>query len=475
MTRATKETINQNVIKAEYAVRGPIVIRASELQERLKNDPNSVPFEDVVLCNIGNPQSLGQKPLTFFRQILAICDYPELLNHEDLFPKDVVERARDVLKNSNGTGAYTESKGLKFVREQIAKFLEKRDGHKADSEMIYTLDGASSGVNYMLTLLIRGEQDAMLVPIPQYPLYSAGLALFGGTLIPYYLKEENKWGLDVNEIKESVKTARANGSEVRSLVVINPGNPTGNCLSIENQREIVQFCADEQIILVSDEVYQDNVYVEGKSFVSMKKVVCDMGLGSKVCLVSLQSTSKGYYGECGKRGGFMELYGNWDQGFLDQLLKLASINLCPNVSGQILIGQVCTPPQPGEPSYELFEQEKNEILVSLKSRSLKLVKALNTLTGVTCNDSDGAMYAFPNLALPEKFVADCESKSKKADAVYCMNLLEATGIVVVPGSGFGQKDGTWHFRTTFLPSEKKIDSVVDRLTAFHEAFMKQWM
>ena len=315
----------------------------------------------------------------------------------------------------------------------------------------------------------------MLVPIPQYPLYSAGLALFGGTLIPYYLKEENKWGLDVNEIKESVKTARANGSEVRSLVVINPGNPTGNCLSIENQREIVQFCADEQIILVSDEVYQDNVYVEGKSFVSMKKVVCDMGLGSKVCLVSLQSTSKGYYGECGKRGGFMELYGNWDQGFLDQLLKLASINLCPNVSGQILIGQVCTPPQPGEPSYELFEQEKNEILVSLKSRSLKLVKALNTLTGVTCNDSDGAMYAFPNLALPEKFVADCESKSKKADAVYCMNLLEATGIVVVPGSGFGQKDGTWHFRTTFLPSEKKIDSVVDRLTAFHEAFMKQWM
>jgi alanine transaminase len=475
MTRATKETINQNVIKAEYAVRGPIVIRASELQERLKNDPNSVPFEDVVLCNIGNPQSLGQKPLTFFRQILAICDYPELLNHEDLFPKDVVERARDVLKNSNGTGAYTESKGLKFVREQIVKFLEKRDGHKADSEMIYTLDGASSGVNYMLTLLIRGEQDAMLVPIPQYPLYSAGLALFGGTLIPYYLKEENKWGLDVNEIKESVKTARANGSEVRSLVVINPGNPTGNCLSIENQREIVQFCADEQIILVSDEVYQDNVYVEGKSFVSMKKVVCDMGLGSKVCLVSLQSTSKGYYGECGKRGGFMELYGNWDQGFLDQLLKLASINLCPNVSGQILIGQVCTPPQPGEPSYELFEQEKNEILVSLKSRSLKLVKALNTLTGVTCNDSDGAMYAFPNLALPEKFVADCESKSKKADAVYCMNLLEATGIVVVPGSGFGQKDGTWHFRTTFLPSEKKIDSVVDRLTAFHEAFMKHWM
>ena len=76
MTRATKETINQNVIKAEYAVRVPIVIRASELQERLKNDPNSVPFEDVVLCNIGNPQSLGQKPLTFFRQILAICDYP---------------------------------------------------------------------------------------------------------------------------------------------------------------------------------------------------------------------------------------------------------------------------------------------------------------------------------------------------------------------------------------------------------------
>ena len=102
----------------------------------------------------------------------------------------------------------------------------------------------------------------------------------------------------------------------------------------------MRFCAEEYLILLSDEVYQDNIYVDGKSFISMKKVVADMGYGDKVALVSLQATSKGFYCECGMRGGFMELYGAWYQGVLDQLLKLASVNLCPNVSGQILIGQV---------------------------------------------------------------------------------------------------------------------------------------
>ena len=266
------KTINQNVLAAEYAVRGPIVIRAGELEEQLEKDPSSVPFDDIVLCNIGNPQSLGQKPITFFRQIMAICDYPDLLESPEakkIFPEDVMARSRDVLASTaGGTGAYTESKGLKYVRNQIATFLEKRDGHKADPEMIYTLDGASSGVNYMLTLLIRGKQDAMLVPIPQYPLYSAGLALYGGSLCPYYLKEENNWGLDVKEIREEVERSRKEGIEVRALVVINPGNPTGNCLSLENQQEVVRFCAEENLILLSDEVYQDNIYVDGKSFIS---------------------------------------------------------------------------------------------------------------------------------------------------------------------------------------------------------------
>merc|ERR1711966_267457 len=119
-------------------------------------------------------------------------------------------------------------------------------------------------------------------------------------------------------------------------------------------------------------------------------------------------------------GGFMELYGAWDQGVLDQLLKLASINLCPNVSGQILIGQVCTPPVEGDASYALYEKEKADILASLKRRSGKLVDGLNKLTGVTCNNSDGAMYAFPNLTFPEKFLKDCEGKGKMADAVYCI-------------------------------------------------------
>ena len=105
------KTINQNVLAAEYAVRGPIVIRAGELAEQLKKDPSSLPFDDIVLCNIGNPQSLGQKPITFYRQIMAICDYPDILNSEEatkIFPPDVIARSKEVLAHTaGGTGAYT--------------------------------------------------------------------------------------------------------------------------------------------------------------------------------------------------------------------------------------------------------------------------------------------------------------------------------------------------------------------------------
>ena len=149
--------------------------------------------------------------------------------------------------------------------------------------------------------LIRDGNDGVMVPIPQYPLYSASLALYGGTLVPYYLDEDKEWGLDVADLKVQLDKARAAGKEVRALCVINPGNPTGNALNVDNQKEIVQFCKDEGVLLIADEVYQENVYAEGRSFTSFKKVVRDMGLD--IPLVSMQSTSKGFYGECGRRGG----------------------------------------------------------------------------------------------------------------------------------------------------------------------------
>lgn len=116
------------------------------------------------------------------------------------------------------------------------------------------------------------RKDCILTPVPQYPLYSATIELYNGTLLPYYLDENKQWALNVDQLRDAVAKAQAEGKTVRGLVVINPGNPTGNILSEENMREIVQFVRDTGVVLFADEVYQDNIYKDGAKFVSFKKV-----------------------------------------------------------------------------------------------------------------------------------------------------------------------------------------------------------
>src|SRR5690606_35242265 len=138
----------------------------------------------------------------------------------------------------------------------------------------------------------------------------------------------------------------------------------------------------------------------------------------------------------------------------------------------ITTGLMVRPPARGEPSFEQYEREKNEILASLKRRALKMVAAFNAMEGVTCNNADGAMYLFPQIRLPAKAVQ--AAGSMPADEFYCMKMVEETGVVTVPGSGFGQVDGTYHFRTTFLPPEDQIDEVIKRLADFHARFMQTY-
>jgi alanine transaminase len=219
---------------------------------------------------------------------------------------------------------------------------------------------------------------------------------------------------------------------------------------------------------------QTNMYAADKQFFSFKKVMRQMGpAGEGVALVSLHSTSKGFVGECGRRGGYMEVLG-FPSETLDQILKMASINLCPNVSGQICCALMMTPPRPGDASYELYQREKQAILGSLQRRAKLLVDSLNKLPGITCNPAEGALYAFPRVHLPPTAVEAAQKLRKEPDWLYCSELLEATGIVVVPGSGFGQAKGTYHFRTTFLPPEEDIGGVVEKLSRFHVSFMKKY-
>ncbi|PRQ51742.1 putative alanine transaminase [Rosa chinensis] len=475
----TVGNINPKVVKCEYAVRGEIVILAGKIQEELKANPDSHPFDEILYCNIGNPQSLGQQPITYFREVLALCDHPSILDKSEtqgLFSADSIERAWEVLDQIPGraTGAYSHSQGLKGLRDTIAAGIEARDGYPSDPNDLFLTDGASPAVHMMLTLLLRSEKDGILCPIPQYPLYSASIALHGGTLVPYYLDEASGWGLEISDLKKQLEDAKSKGVSVRALVVINPGNPTGQVLAEENQRQIVEFCKQEGLVLLADEVYQENIYVPDKEFHSFKKVARSMGYGeTDIPLVSFQSVSKGYYGECGKRGGYMEVTG-FSPEVREQIYKMASVNLCSNISGQILASLVMSPPKVGDESYELYLSEKDGILSSLKKRAKTLEDALNSLEGVTCNRAEGAMYLFPRIDLPQKAIKAAEAEKTAPDAFYCKRLLNATGIVVVPGSGFGQVPGTWHFRCTILPQEDKIPAIVNRLTEFHKKFMDEF-
>jgi aspartate/methionine/tyrosine aminotransferase len=159
---------------------------------------------------------------------------------------------------------------------------------------------------------------------------------------------------------------------------------------------------------------------------------------------------------------------------VEQLYKLASINLCPNTLGQVALSCMVNPPKPGDPSHALWQQETSAEFASLRRRARMVADAFNGLDGVTCTATDGAMYAFPRLRLPPKAVAAAEAAGKAPDAFYCLKLLDAAGIVTVPGSGFGQQAGTFHLRTTILPRKDKMAAFCAKFKEFHERFMAEY-
>ncbi|XP_004079476.1 alanine aminotransferase 2-like isoform X1 [Oryzias latipes] len=474
----TIDNMNPTVKKVEYAVRGPIVQRAVELERELSEGMKK-PFAEVIKANIGDAHAMGQQPITFFRQVLALCSYPELLS-DSIFPEDAKNRARRILNSCGGNsmGAYSASQGIESVRQDVALYIERRDGGvPCDPDNIYLTTGASDGIVTMLKLLVCGEGAAragVMISIPQYPLYSAALAELGAVQINYYLNEEKCWSLDISELQRALNEARRYCNP-RALCIINPGNPTGQVQSRQCIEDVIRFAARERLFLMADEVYQDNVYAEGCQFHSFKKVLFEMGpeYSETVELASFHSTSKCYMGECGFRGGYMEII-NMDEEVKAQLTKLLSVRLCPPVPGQALMDLVVNPPQPGEPSYERFISERTATLSALAEKAKLTEQVLNTVDGIRCNPVQGAMYSFPRIAIPEKAIKEATENGQQPDMFYCMKMLEETGICLVPGSGFGQKDGTYHFRMTILPPRDKLKILLNKVQEFHQRFTQQY-
>ncbi|ALC49924.1 CG1640, partial [Drosophila busckii] len=471
------ENINPNFITMEYAVRGPLVIRAGEIEKELEKGVKK-PFDQVIRANIGDCHAMGQQPMTFLRQLLSLTFEPRLLDSSD-YPSDVKERARAILNNCQGhsVGSYTDSAGLEVVRRQAADFIQKRDGGVAsDWQNIYLTGGASPGIKSILQLIhceVSGQQPGVMVPIPQYPLYSATIAEYGMRKVDYYLDEETGWSLSRTELQRAYDEAKKECNP-RALVIINPGNPTGQVLTRDNIVEIIKFAHDNKLLLLADEVYQANVYDKNSKFYSFKRVMHEMGEPyASQELVSFLSVSKGFLGECGIRGGYMEVV-NLCPKVKAMLTKSITAALCSTTAGQVAVSALVNPPQPGEPSYEVYEKEKNDTLSKLKERAELVHKTLSGFEGYSVNPVQGAMYVFPQIEIPPKAVEAAKAKGMAPDAFYAFELLETSGICIVPGSGFGQKPGTYHFRSTILPQTDKLKLMMEKFRVFHAEFMKKY-
>jgi alanine transaminase len=338
LRQLTLANINQNVVKAEYAVRGELAVKSEKYRARLADKDSSLPFDTVISANIGNPQQLDQKPITFFRQVLSLLENPLLLQHPEVltntlgYPPDALERAKKLLNDVKSVGAYSASKGAPGIRRSVANFIEKRDGFPADPEDIFLSAGASGGVGTLLNVMCADANSGVLVPIPQYPLYTATLALINAKCVPYELEEEKAWGTNLEAIRSSYEKAKAEGTNVRSIVIINPGNPTGASLTVEDIKSVLRFAAEEKLVVMADEVYQTNVF-QGK-FTSFRQCLKEMqksdenkdGRYNTLELASLHSISKGMIGECGHRGGYFELLGFDEKVSFDLLSPLVILH-----------------------------------------------------------------------------------------------------------------------------------------------------
>merc|ERR1719300_627408 len=411
-------------MKMQYAVRGPLVIRATELEKELQAGVKK-PFDSVIKANIGDAHAMGNKPIVFIRQVLALVTHPPLLESDE-FPEDAKDRARAILAGCKGgsVGSYSDSPGIEIIRRHVAEYIEQRDGMPsgyADWKNIILCAGASESIRGCLKLMTdqsQGKRPGVMIPIPQYPLYSASLAEYNMEQVGYYLVEERGWALDLAELERSYQAAK-DKCDVKAIVVINPGNPTGQVLSRANIEMVLKFALEKKLFVFADEVYQHNVYAEGSEFHSFKKVMTEMG----------------------------------------------SPYSCMEV--------VVNPPRESDPSYSSWKTQVDGVLASLAERAKLVADTLNSIEGITCNTVQGAMYAFPQIHLPEKAIAAAKEAGMPADVFYAFQLLEAKGICIIPGSGFGQQPGTFHFRTTILPQKDMINEMLGRLKEFHMKFLAE--
>ena len=469
--------LTKKIQNLEYGISGEIEeIAAKLLASKNKIDPSFYLFP----LNIGNPLELGQPSISFVREVISATLYPELLKSKDI-SEDAKKRCSYYLSFFtfvHQIGAYSDNQGYDFVRKSVISYIESRDGQaNCTIDDICLTEGGSLAIDYACKMFLENQNDCILLPRPEFPAYSALAKLAGGTPLFYNLQEERKWQVDISELEKIINDAKDQGKQVKIMVVINPGNPTGQVLSLESMQNLVKFCIEKRIVLFADEVYQNNVYGSGM-WVSFNKAITLLGTHyiKNLKSICLNSASKGWLGECGMRGGYIVLR-NFSEEIKTKILTLTALYGINSV-GQLFVELMCNPPMEGRESAETvakFKAETSIIATSLDVRRKLLIETLNSMKNIKCTDIQGAFYGFPCITMTKAAIGKAKEMGIEADMLYCQECLNETGIMTVPGSKFGQKEGTYHFRITNLIYDiEKFDIVMKKLKEFNDSFFEKY-
>lgn len=398
MSTVTKSHKLDNVC---YDIRGPVLQEAKLLEEE---------GHRIIKLNIGNPAPFGLEA-----------------------PDEIIQ---DVIHNVANCQGYSDSKGVYSARKAVMQYCQQKDIADVEIEDIFLGNGVSEMIVMSMQALMNNG-DEMLIPAPDYPLWTAAVSLSGGTPVHYLCDEENEWQPDIEDIESKIN------KNTRGIVVINPNNPTGAVYSREILLKIVDLARKHNLIIFADEIYDKIIYDDAEH-------VALASLADDVLFVSFNGLSKSYR-VAGFRAGWMVISGakHTATDYIEGLELLASMRLCSNVPGQHAIqtslGGYQSIQDLVSPGGRLYEQ---------RNYAWEMV---NKLPGVSCVKPKGALYLFAKL--------DSEMYPIKDDEKFVLDLLVQEKILLVQGTAFNWPDPD-HFRIVFLPRKDDMKTVFERMDHF---------
>ena len=399
MSTLKKSDKLQNVC---YDIRGPLLKTATKMEAE---------GQRILKLNVGNPAPFGLEA-----------------------PHEIL---RDVAMNLSEATGYSDSQGIFSARKAVLQYYQSKGLLSAvDVRDVYLGNGVSELIVMTMQALMN-DGDEVLIPMPDYPLWTAATNLSGGTAVHYRCNEEDNWQPDIEDIKSKIT------SKTKGIVVINPNNPTGALYSDENLKQIIEVAKEHNLIIMADEIY-DRVLYDNVVHTPMST------LTDEVLVLSYNGLSKSHR-IAGFRAGWLMVSGKKQHAadFIEGLDMLASMRLCSNVQGQYAI-------QTAMGGYQSMKELTSEKGRLFKQREMAISR-LNAIPGISCTMPQGAFYCFPKM--------DPEIYPIKDDMQFMMDLLVDEKVLMVQGTGFNW-DAPDHFRLVFLPNLHELENAMDRLDRF---------